>query len=82
VDGLEDVVVIMVAVFVFIIGFLFAIPSQIDLAIIVAESFRSVMPSGTPSQMLETWILAFRIFGAVLILADIIALIALFRSKL
>lgn len=80
-DGIEDVVAIIGAVILFVVGFLFAIPSPIDLAIIVVESFRSVMPSGAPSQMLETWILAFRIFGAVLILADIIALITFIRSK-
>jgi hypothetical protein len=80
-DGIGDVVAIIGAVIVFVVGFLFAIPSPIDLAIIVAESFRSVMPSETPSQMLETWVLAFRILGAVLILADIIALIAFIRSK-
>jgi len=81
-DDTGDAVVIIGAVAVFIVGLLFAIPSPIDLAIMVAQSFRSVMPSGTPTQMLETWILAFRILGAVLMLADIIALVALFRSKL
>jgi|GEM_PF-5686824 hypothetical protein len=81
-NKIGDIVGIIVAVVVFLVGFLFAIPSPIDLAVITAESFRSLMPSGTPTQMLETWILAFRIFGIVLILADIIALIALFRSKL
>jgi hypothetical protein len=80
-DGIGNVVAIIGAVIVFVIGLLFAIPSPIDLAIIVAESFRSIMPNGTPSQMLETWVIAFRILGAVLILADIIALIAFIRSK-
>jgi hypothetical protein len=80
-NEIEDIVEIIVAVLVFVIGFLFAIPSPIDLAVISAESFRSVMPSGTPTQMLETWILALRILGIVLILADIIALITFFRSK-
>ena len=81
-NEIEDIVEIMVVVTVFVIGLLFAVPSPIDLAIIVAESFQSVMPSGTPTQILETWILAFRIFGFVLLLADVLAIIALIRSKL
>lgn len=81
-NEIEDIVKIVVVVAVFVISLLLAIPSPIDLAIIVAESFRSVMPSGTPTQMLQTWILAFRIFGLVLLLADIFAIVALIRSKL
>jgi len=81
-NEIEDIVEIIIVVAVFVIGLLFAIPSPIDLAVMIAESFRSVMPSGTPTQMLETWILAFRIFGCVLLLADVSAIVALIRSKL
>lgn len=81
-DGIEKFWAIIGAVIVFIIGLLLAIPSPIDLAIIIAEAFRSVMPAGTPTQMLETWILSFRILGFVLILAEIIGFVAYIRSKL
>jgi hypothetical protein len=80
-DEIGDIMAIISAVIVFAVGFLFAIPSPTDLAIIVAESFRSVMPSVTSSQMLETWVFAFRTLGAVLVLADTIALVTFIRSK-
>ncbi|MGQ9846964.1 MAG: hypothetical protein ACUVQP_05600 [Bacteroidales bacterium] len=81
-NEIGDIVEIIAAVTIFIIGLLFAVPSTIDLAVMVAESFLSVMPSGTSTQMLETWILAFRIFGYVLMLGDVITVVALIRSRL
>ena len=78
-DGIEEITGAIVAVIIFIIGFLFAVPSPVDLAIIVAESLKSAMPNGMATQLTEQTILGLRIFGFVLMIADVIGFLILLR---
>ena len=71
-EQIAELLAIVVAGAVFIIGFLFAIPSPIDLAIIIAESAKPAMPSGTATQLIEQYILELRILGWIIMLGDVI----------
>jgi len=66
---------IIVAMVVFVFGFFFALPSLIDLAVLVVESFRSVMPSITPMQILKIVFWHSGYLGVSLVIGDVPALI-------
>lgn len=64
---------LVVFIFGLILGFLFAVPSEIDLAVMILEAFaRAIHPLNVEqaNQIVEMYIIFFRIFGVVLIVVD------------
>lgn len=61
-----------------ILGFWFAVPSPVDISVIILEAFQSSFPDYN----LNVWlyILLLRLFGVFLIIADVIAIYISIRS--
>lgn len=70
---------LFIFVFVLILGFLFAVPSPIDIGVMILEAFQSSLPNY--SQNVWQYILLLRIFGVLLIFGDIIVIYTQFRRK-
>jgi len=66
------------------LGFWFAIPSEIDIGVMILEALaKAIYPLGVEqaNQMAATYIIFFRILGVMLIIVDIIGIYVLFRRR-
>lgn len=67
-----------------IFGFWFAIPSEIDLGVMILEALgKAIQPLNVEqaNQMVAMYIIFFRILGVVLIAVDILGIYILFRRR-
>jgi len=64
---------LIIFIFGLILGFLFAIPSEVDIAVMILEALaKAIQPFNVEqaNQMVGMYIIFFRIFGIVLIVVD------------
>lgn len=67
-----------------ILGLWFAIPSEVDIAVIILQAYaRAIQPLNVEqaNQIVNMYIVFFRIFGIVLIILDILGIYILFKKK-
>ena len=62
-----------------ILGFWFAVPSPIDISVMILEALQSSLPDY--SQNVWLYILSLRLFGVFLIIADIVGIYVSFRRR-
>ena len=75
---------LVVCIFGLILGFWFAIPSEVDIAVMILEALaKGIQPLNVEqaNQMVGTYIVFFRIFGIVLIVVDALGIYIQLKRK-
>ena len=75
---------LIIFIFGLILGFWFAIPSEVDLAVMILEAFaRAIQPLNVEqaNQIVEIYIIFFRIFGVVLIVVGALGIYIQLKRK-
>jgi hypothetical protein len=75
---------LIIFIFILILGFLFAIPSPIDLGIMILETVaKAIEPLNVEqaNQLVGMYIIFFRIFGIALIIIDILGIYFLYLKE-
>ncbi len=75
---------LIIFIFFLILGFLFAVPSPVDIGVMILDAFaKAIQPLDIElaNRMINTYIIFLRIFGIILIAVDVLAIYLKFKRK-